>query len=229
MIQSETFYETLLQLPIFQGLGTRDITDIVSKVKMDFRKIPAGKTFISEDTPCSKMTFIIKGEYSVTHYASNRRIRFVEHPKTPEVIGVNSLFGLRQYHTHTCEAISEVQIMTIDKIYVIQNLMQFEVCRINYLNLLSTSLHRAQQNLSEKPNLNLIKRFIQTVKNNSILPVGEKHIYASMIDLADHLGATRLHLSAMLNQLETQGHIVMARRHIAIPALQNLIRYGQEL
>ena len=33
-----TMYDTLLQLPLFQGLGKNDITEILSKVKFHFKK-----------------------------------------------------------------------------------------------------------------------------------------------------------------------------------------------
>lgn len=229
MVIKESSYETLLQLPIFQGLGYRDMTEIVSDVKMDYVKISAGKTFIQENSPCNKLIFILKGNYSITHYTSTRRIYFVETPKAPEVVGVNTLFGLRQYYTHTYKANSEIQLLTINKQYVIQSLLHYEICRFNFLNLLSTAFHRSQLSLWEMPSSNLTKRFIQILKNNSIVPSGEKHLYGSMVDLSEYLSTTRLNLSNMLNGLQNKKLITLERKHFIVPALQDLIRFSQEL
>ena len=37
-----TMYDTLLQLPLFQGLGKNDITEILDKVKFHFKKYEPG-------------------------------------------------------------------------------------------------------------------------------------------------------------------------------------------
>jgi len=228
-MSKDDLYYALLQLPIFQGLGFRDITEIVNDVKTEFLTIPAGKTFIQEDTPCRRIIFILDGEYSVTHFTSNRRIYFVETPRPPEVVGVYTLFGLRQYYTHTYKAITNIQLMTIEKQYVIKSLLHYEICRFNFLNLLSTAFHRSQLSQWEMPHDNQTKRFIQILKKNSIVPSGEKHLYGSMVDLAEYLSSTRLNLSKMLNDLQNKQLIKLERKHFIIFALQDLIRYGQEI
>ena len=39
-----TMYDTLLQLPLFQGLCKNDFTNIIGKVKLHFRKYNADDT-----------------------------------------------------------------------------------------------------------------------------------------------------------------------------------------
>ena len=112
----ESTYEILLQPPLFQGLGRNELTEIVSKVKMDFRKSEHGKTIIEEDSPCTFLAFLIRGELTVEHTTSNHTLTFSEHMAAPSAIGTENLFGLSQHHTRTYKARSDVQMLFINRI-----------------------------------------------------------------------------------------------------------------
>ena len=43
-------YDTLLQLPLFQGLAHEDFTNILGKVKLHFTKHKAGETLVKKGT-----------------------------------------------------------------------------------------------------------------------------------------------------------------------------------
>ena len=45
-------FDTLLQLPLFQGLCHEDFTSILDKVKLHFIKHKAGETIIENGSPC---------------------------------------------------------------------------------------------------------------------------------------------------------------------------------
>ena len=50
----ETMYDTLLQLPLFQGLCHNDFTEILEKVKIHFAKYQAGDTILTQGDDCDK-------------------------------------------------------------------------------------------------------------------------------------------------------------------------------
>jgi hypothetical protein len=58
----ETMYETLLQMPLFQGLGEDEITRIIGKVKLHFQKFKAGSVIQMKGYFCNDLTFLLKGE-----------------------------------------------------------------------------------------------------------------------------------------------------------------------
>lgn len=225
----ESFYETLLQLPLFQGLGYHDLTAIVSKVKMDFRKIQPGKTIIEEGSACKDVVFLLKGEITAERGSQGRRLIFSETVLAPDVVGLGSLFGLSQYHDHTYKAATDVQLLVINKQFIIHNMLIYEVCRFNFLNTLSTMVMRANRMLWDMPSQDLCLRFIQLLKRNYIKPSGPKEISGKMVDLARYLGATRLNVSNMLNHLQDEGLLQIGRKHLHIHAMQDLIRYGENL
>ncbi len=58
----ETMFDTLLQLPLFQGLCHEDFTSILDKVKLHFIKHKVGETIIKSGSPCKQLCFLLKGE-----------------------------------------------------------------------------------------------------------------------------------------------------------------------
>lgn len=56
-------FDTLLQLPLFQGLCHEDFTSILDKVKLHFIKHKAGETIIENGSPCKQLRFLLKVKY----------------------------------------------------------------------------------------------------------------------------------------------------------------------
>ena len=59
-----TMYDTLLQLPLFQGLCKNDFTSILGKVKLHFRKYNADEIIVEQGEPCTELIFLLNGEIS---------------------------------------------------------------------------------------------------------------------------------------------------------------------
>ena len=53
-----TMYDTLLQLPLFQGLCKNDFTSILGKVKLHFRKYNADEIIVEQGEPCTELIFL---------------------------------------------------------------------------------------------------------------------------------------------------------------------------
>ena len=54
-------YDTLLQLPLFQGLTKDDFNSLLMKLKLNFTKYQAGSTFINAGDACTDFVFLISG------------------------------------------------------------------------------------------------------------------------------------------------------------------------
>ncbi len=48
-------YDTLLQLPLFQGLSRNELTTILGKIKLHFYKKKAEEIIAEKDTPCDEL------------------------------------------------------------------------------------------------------------------------------------------------------------------------------
>ena len=62
----DTMFDTLLQLPLFQGLGQEDLTHILGKVKFHFAKHKDHTLLAQSLTPCRQLLFLLKGEVTAT-------------------------------------------------------------------------------------------------------------------------------------------------------------------
>jgi signal-transduction protein with cAMP-binding, CBS, and nucleotidyltransferase domain len=60
----ETMFDTLLQLPLFQGLCHEDFTNILEKVKLHFTRHKAGEPLIKSGEVCDQLLFLLKGKPS---------------------------------------------------------------------------------------------------------------------------------------------------------------------
>ncbi len=224
----DSFYKTLLQQPLFQGLGYNDLTEIVSKVKMHFLKFSEGSVIRLETDPCRNLLFLLKGELKVSHGSTNNRVVFTEELKTPAVVGAENIFGVSQYHNRTYMAETDIQTLTISKDSVSQVMLNYDVFRFNMLNMLSTRLQRADRTLWETPSASLTRRFLQVCQHNFTQPSGKKEIIGKMVDLAVYIDATRLNLSRVVNRLEENGLVRLERKKVIIPKLEALVHFVQE-
>ena len=66
-----TMFDTLLQLPLFQGLAQEDFTNILGKVKLNFTKHKAGEVIEKAGDTCSQLIFVLKGEISSCTSSAN--------------------------------------------------------------------------------------------------------------------------------------------------------------
>lgn len=228
MEPQNSFYEILLSLPLFQGMGRRDMDELLSKTKFHFQKFVAGNIIRKETAPCNDILFLTKGELKVSHGSENNKVIFHEILKAPVDLGIENLFGISQYHTRTITAQTDVQMFTIAKEFVTGILLTYEVFRFNVLGILCSRLQRADRILWTSPSDLLMRKLIQVCMRNFQRPYGSKIIQGKMADLAIYVGATRLKLSRLLNHLEENQLVILERKRIYIPRFEELVRYSQD-
>lgn len=220
----DTMYNTLLKLPLFQGISQKDMTTILGKVKLHFIKYDAGDTIVESGTRCKKLFFLLKGEITSEKTAENKLFGYVETNTDPYLIEVEALFGINPVYKGTYKAKTTANIMTIEKKYVHEELLKYEVFRMNYINYISTHAQTFQyklwNTLPEKGAKDKIIRFLLKYAGK---PEGEKTVYIRMLDLAGILDETRLSVSNALNDLQKQGLIELSRQTIYVPELSKLI------
>ena len=134
-----TMYDTLLQLPLFQGLCKNDFTNIIGKVKLHFRKYNADDIIVEQGAPCTQLIFLLNGEIISQTTDNQHSYSLFETFGSPFVIEPYSLFGMQTNYTATYKARTNINIVTIDKLFVLNELNNYEIFRLNYLNILSNS------------------------------------------------------------------------------------------
>lgn len=218
----ETMFDTLLQLPLFQGLCHDDFTNILGKVKLHFTKYKAGSVLIKSGTPCQQLFFILKGEITMSTSSKNELFTIVEQFEGPYLIESHSLFGMNTSFISTYTASTEVHSVSINKSSVLNELFNYEIFRLNYMNIISNRAQNLYNRFWDEPPINIRNQVIRFILNHLEKPQGQKILKVKMDDLANFLDSTRLNTSKVLNELQNEGLIILHRKEILIPKAENL-------
>ncbi|WP_294627406.1 Crp/Fnr family transcriptional regulator [uncultured Bacteroides sp.] len=219
----ETMFDTLLQLPLFQGLCNEDFTNILDKVKLHFTKYKAGETIIERDTPCVQLCFLLKGEVSIVTNSKENIYTVIEQMEAPYLIEPQSLFGMNTSYNSSYMAHTEVHTVSISKSFVLSELFKYEIFRLNYMNIVSNRAQNMYARLWEAPTQDLRSKIIRFFLLHCEKPQGTKVFKMKMDDLARYMDDTRLNTSKALNELQANGLIELRRKEILIPNGQKLI------
>lgn len=217
-----TMFESLLQLPLFQGMSKTDLTRILEKVRFNFLKHNDGEIILHQGDKCDKLVFILSGTLLSRTMAPCGLFTLEETISQPSVVELHSLFGISTTYKSTYCAQGEVALLTIDKQYIFRVLDLHMVFRINFFNLLSSKTEKLHTHLwSITPN-GIEGRLAHFIRGLCNTPQGKKILYAKMDDLAALLDDTRLNVSNILNKWQHEGIIEMRRKEYVIPDIERL-------
>lgn len=218
-----SMYEKLLQLPLFQGMGRSDMEWIIEKIRFSFSKYKAGQTIIKQDTPCDSLIFILNGETEAETWDNGKQYAFCESLPSPTLLQPEVLFGPQTRYISSVIAVTDVSAVSVSKSDFWQNLIQYEVFRLNFINLLSAQAQYGHKLIWRSSGGNLTHRIIRFFLLHSIRPAGRKVLKIKMEDLASQLGETRINVSKTLNDLKDEQLVQLKRSTIEIPRLELLI------
>jgi len=219
----ETMYNTLLQLPLFQGLAQEDFTNILGKVKLHFTQHRAGEVLVKKDAICDRLIFVLKGRISSSVSSVGNTYTFTELFEAPYLIEPQALFGMNTCFASTCVSSVETHTVNISKAFIFNELFKYEIFRLNYMNIISNRVQVLNNRLwveipesTEERILNFIFSHIERLS-------GEKILKIKMETLADIINDTRLGVSKILNGMQERGLLELHRGEIVIPEVSRLI------
>lgn len=218
-----SIYEKLLKLPLFQGLGSSEMSWIIEKIKFDFSKHAAGDVIIKQDSACNSVYFVLDGEVNMVTVSPDNDFTFYERISSPSVLQPEVLFGPRTRYTHSFVAVDQVGILCISKSEFWESLLQYEVFRMNYINMISAEAQNANRLLWLPANGSIRQRIIHFFAMHCWRPSGYKTVKIKMEALANQLCETRVNVSKELNELQDEGAIVLKRSIIVIPKMEVVI------
>lgn len=223
-----SMYKKLLQLPLFQGLGDKELTQILEKVRLRFQKYDAGAKIVKQGAECNKLIFILNG--TIQSHAENEEhsYAFEETFECPFVIEPYSLFGMHTTFTASYTAVTDVDVLIIDKSYVLTYLNLFEIFQLNYLNILSNRAQLVYKRLWNTHSTDTKEKIINFLRLRASNNVGKKVLYIKMEVLAELIDDTRISVSKALNELDEHGLVILSRKTIHIPDMMKLIESTQK-
>lgn len=216
-------YDNLLSLPLFLGMSKGDLQRAAGQTKFDFRKAQEEEVIVEEGDRCQRLYFLLDGDINVITEADDHGYRIEEDITAPEIFQPEHIFGLSQRFTHTYVAKSHCSLLCLEKKDVTHLSDNFEIFRINLLNLISTQSQKYNRRALRVPPKSLEERIIRFFESHCIRPAGEKKFHVKMVRMAEELNDSRLDVSRALNRMQAQNLIQLKRELIYIPALEKLL------
>lgn len=217
-------FDILSELPLFYGMGHKEMEYFVRDVPYLIRNFSPGETLATQDESCSTLFIPFKGVLLVQTYSDNKRYSFQEFLQSPVALQPESLYGIAPRYTRSYIAHTEIRALVLPKDSVTTLFREIEIFRLNTINLLSTKIYRLQKKAIHDLSGNTSQRIIRFIFNHAAYPAGEKTLLISMDHLAILLNDTRLNVSLALRDMENKGLILLQRRKIIVPALEKLIK-----
>jgi CRP/FNR family transcriptional regulator, dissimilatory nitrate respiration regulator len=209
-------YSQLSGAPVFRGVTVEDIEAILSLVPYRIRKFKEGTLISQSGEPVNSLMIVTVGTVKGEMVDDAGRVIKIEDIPAPGALATAFIFGNRNRFPVNVVAISEVEILSIEKPDFLKLLMRNDIVLVNFLNMISNR----SQFLSEKIkflNFKTIKgklaQFILQkaggVKETIVLGMTQN-------DLADFFGVARPSVSRALGELEQEGFIEAAGKNITI-------------
>lgn len=215
-------YDHLLRFQLFQGLSRAELLQMAGNTKFGFRKEERNVTVTRDGDGCRELLFLISGSLQLTRRSDDGAYRLTERLSAPWLLQPEVIFGAAPRYTGTCVTLESCHFITLSKDEVLRLTDDFLIIRLNLMNVLATlAQKRARQPWRSVPP-SLRERFIRFVMDHSTYPAGPKTLHVLMTRLAADLCDSRLNVSRMLNQLQSESLVVLHRGCIDIPSLERL-------
>lgn len=215
-------YDKLIELPLFIGISTDELSDIVEQTKFGFHKLVVDRPLVSTDDKCTQLFFLMSGTLRVVSYADNYRYRIEEELSAPAVIQPEHLFGLQQRYTKDFIAHTDCSLLSLDKAEVLRLLDSYLIFRLNLLNSISMQAQRMSRIPWRQQSSDICQQFVNFLRLRCLTQAGCKVLRIRMEELAKELHQSRLNVSRMLNALQNEGLLTMSRGIIIVPQLETL-------
>lgn len=223
-----SIFETLLELPFFQGMGRSDMAMIINGIPLKPQSVSAGKNIVVQNEGCQQLIFILKGTLRIVTEAEHHLFTVSERIQGPAVLQPEALFGIYPHFRSTYQAQTEITLIRVPKHAALQIIASYDVFRLNVLNYLSTLIFKKQRPFwNILPDESLEQRIVRFILQHIQYPAGEKTLSIRMIDLAGILNDTRINVSHSLNRMQKEGKLILKRKEIIIPNIEKLSEYNE--
>ncbi len=132
--------------------------------------------------------------------------------EAPYLIEPQSLFGMNTNYASSYIAHTEAHTISISKAFVLSDLFNYDIFRLNYMNIVSNRAQNLYSRLWEEPTIDLKEKISRFFLLHCEKTQGEKIFKVKMDDLARYLDDTRLNTSKALNELQDKGLIELRRK-----------------
>ena len=137
-----SMYQQLMQLPLFQGVSTDSITQLVEKFPFHFLKYRNAEQILAVGDTSTHIRFIVSGKVRLETPCAHLRVSLLQTLSTPNVLAPEYLFGRETVYPYTAVADGPCGILQLRKSDYIKMINSDKVFLFNILNYLSSGSQR---------------------------------------------------------------------------------------
>lgn len=142
---TKTMYETIMTLPLFQGVGADHVSAFLEKTSIEFLRYSEGDVIIEAGEEVKNLKFLLSGRIRVTNKVLSGKVSVVSEFDGHEAIAPARLFGMHPHYDSTIEALDNVSVMEFSKKKYVGLLKSDSIYLMNFANILSLHIQRAAQ------------------------------------------------------------------------------------
>jgi CRP-like cAMP-binding protein len=209
-------YNQLSGSPLFKGVSDSDIEAILSAVPFRIRKFKMGNLISQSGEAVSSLMIVTSGTVKGEMVDDAGRVIKIEDIPAPGALATAFIFGKANKFPVNVIAISEGEILSIEKPDFLKLLMRNDIILVNFLNMISNR----SQFLSEKIKFLSFKtikgKLAQFILQKAEGGKSTVSLEMTQNDLADFFGVARPSVSRAISELEREGFIEAAGKNIRI-------------
>jgi CRP/FNR family transcriptional regulator, dissimilatory nitrate respiration regulator len=211
--------------PLFRGLGIVEINKVLNEVQKKIRKVRAGKVAAVAGETVSALIIIASGKVKGEMVDYSGHVIKIEDIPSPGLLAPAFIFGSRNNFPVNVVAVSDSELLIIDKPDFMKLLRKNEIILANFLNLISDR----SQFLSEKIKFLSFKTIRGKLAQLILQKAGDsrKAIDLDMTqnELADFFGVARPSVARALGEMEEDGALNVKAGQITILNRKKLVDY----
>lgn len=211
-----SMYETLMDLPLFKGIGETQVSMLLEKTSMEFLNFKDGQKIASPEMTVKTVDFILSGHVKSVYRLQHFEIIIEEYCGKGGMPAITHLFGMDTRYGAEVVAVGKTSILRIDKGHYINTLMSDRIYLMNFANCLSAAAQTAQSFMLKQEG-NAVSRMIfglaYSIANRNIETI---KIKATDQELARYCNVTEKELEDWKVQAQMQGLISAEDREITL-------------
>ena len=215
-------YQILLNSPLFSGLKTGEIETALSATPYRIRKYKIGTIISHSGDPVSSFLLVLAGTVKGEMVDYSGRIIKIEDIPAARAVAAAFIFGSRNIFPVNVVAVSDCEILMIDKDDFLRFLKFNERILTNFLDMISNR----SQFLSEKIkflNFKTIRgKLAQYILQISGTEKSEITLPMTQNEMAEYFGAARPSIARVISELENEGIIITKGKRLKILDIERL-------
>jgi CRP/FNR family transcriptional regulator, dissimilatory nitrate respiration regulator len=209
-------YSLLSQAPLFRGYSSDEIARILLLAKYHVRNYKAGSMISLSGEPVNRLMVVMHGVVKGEMVDYSGRVIKIEDIPAPGALASAFLFGNKNIFPVNVIAVTDSELLIIDKPEFLKLLQSEDRILINFLDMISNR----SQFLSEKIKFLNFKTIKVKLAQYILKKAGKSEISVTFDmtqnELADFFGVARPSVARALGELEEEELIVADRKNIKI-------------